>query len=90
MALIDDIEVFLLKHEISATSLGDRALGDRHFVRQLRSGREVWPRTERKVRAYMDAVASSVDREAQNAALQHGSSTGQASELSGAPLRGAA
>lgn len=54
MALLDDIEVFLEgNREISATSLGDRALGDRHFVRQLRNGRRVWPETEAKVRAFM-------------------------------------
>ncbi len=59
MALLDDIEVFLEgNREISATSLGDRALGDRHFVRQLRNGRRVWPETEAKVRAFMAAFGA--------------------------------
>lgn len=54
MALLEDIEAFLIEHEgISATALGDRALGDRHFVRQLRQGRRVWPETEEKIRSFM-------------------------------------
>jgi hypothetical protein len=52
--LLADIETFLVDHpEVSPTALGDNALGDRHFVRQLRSGRRVWPETEAKVRAFM-------------------------------------
>jgi hypothetical protein len=54
MALLEDIEAFLETHEISATALGHHALGDRHFVRQLRMGRRVWPETEGKVRQFMD------------------------------------
>lgn len=54
MALLEDIEAFLETHEISATALGHQALGDRHFVRQLRMGRRVWPETETKVRQFMD------------------------------------
>lgn len=55
MALLDDIEAFLGQHDMSATALGASALGDRHFVRQLRMGRRVWPETERKVREFMAA-----------------------------------
>jgi hypothetical protein len=56
--LLTDIEAFLRANpSFSATSLGDRALGDRHFVRQLRNGRRVWPETEEKVRAFMLAVS---------------------------------
>ena len=53
MALLEDIEAFLEANPISATALGNLALGDRHFVRQLRMGRRVWPETEKKVRAFM-------------------------------------
>jgi hypothetical protein len=54
MELLNDIEAFLSEHdEISPTALGDRALGDRHFVRQVRAGRRVWPETEAKVRRFM-------------------------------------
>lgn len=51
--LILDIESFLKAHELSPTAFGDAALGDRHFVRQLRAGRRVWPETEQKVRDFM-------------------------------------
>jgi hypothetical protein len=51
--LLPEIETFLTRHEMSATKFGDAALGDRHFVRQLRNGRRVWPETEGKVRAFM-------------------------------------
>lgn len=78
MALLDDIEAFLEHHEdLSATALGDRALGDRHFVRQLRMGRRVWPETEDKIRAFM------ADHEASNSGDGAAVSTGQADEESG-------
>lgn len=52
--LIDEIEAFLTNTpNVSATRLGDEALGDRHFVHQLRRGRRVWPETEEKVRVFM-------------------------------------
>jgi len=52
--LLNDIEAFLAAHnEISATSFGDCAMGDRHLVRQLRKGRRLWPETEAKVRRFM-------------------------------------
>lgn len=83
MDLLDDIEAFLEANEISATALGDRALGDRHFVRQLRQGRRVWPETEEKVRAFMAKVISTsvhVDVDAGNDQLQ---ATGKTCETSG-------
>ncbi|MBM3928415.1 MAG: hypothetical protein FJ335_08165 [Sphingomonadales bacterium] len=52
--LLADIETFLDKHQLPPTRFGDEALGDRHFVRQLRRGRRVWPETEKKVRAFME------------------------------------
>jgi hypothetical protein len=51
--LLPDIEAFLSTHQFSPTRFGDEALGDRHFVRQLRGGRRVWPETEKKVRDFM-------------------------------------
>ena len=51
--LLDDIEAFLDRHGMAPTRLGDEALSDRHFVRQLRRGRRVWPETEAKVRRFM-------------------------------------
>lgn len=55
--LLGDIEAFLARNPtFSPTRFGDEALGDRHFVRQLRGGRRVWPETEAKVRAFMAGV----------------------------------
>jgi hypothetical protein len=51
--LINDIEAFMASHGVSPTAFGQRALGDRHFVRQLRAGRRLWPETEAKVRTFM-------------------------------------
>ena len=51
--LLADVEAFLARHSMAATPFGDSALGDRHFVRQLREGRRVWPETEEKVRGFM-------------------------------------
>jgi hypothetical protein len=63
MALLDDIEAFLEANaDVSPTALGDRALGDRHFVRQLRGGRRVWPETEAKVRQFMAEHCSTADQ----------------------------
>lgn len=51
--LLADIEQFLTANGMAPTTLGDNALGDRHFVRQLRKGRRVWPETENRVRHFM-------------------------------------
>ncbi|KPH67537.1 hypothetical protein [Novosphingobium sp. ST904] len=51
--LIDDIEAFLASNSVSPTAFGQLALGDRHFVRQVRAGRRLWPETEAKVRTFM-------------------------------------
>jgi hypothetical protein len=51
--LLADIEAFLDAHGLSPTRFGHEALGDRHFVKQLRNGRRVWPETEAKVRNFM-------------------------------------
>jgi len=51
--LLPEIELFLQATGIRPTAFGDQALGDRHFVRQLRAGRRCWPETEQKVRSFM-------------------------------------
>lgn len=53
MNLLSDIEAFITTHTVSATWFGETALNDRHFVKQLRKGRRVWPETEQKVRRFM-------------------------------------
>jgi hypothetical protein len=51
--LLSDIEDFLEAHGMAATTFSQEALRDRHFVRQLRQGRRVWPDTEQRVRKFM-------------------------------------
>lgn len=51
--LLSDVEAFLKRTNMAPTPFGAEALGDRHFVRQLRAGRRVWPETEQKVRQFM-------------------------------------
>ena len=53
--LLMDIEAFLASHQISAYRFGRDAMGDKHFVRDLRNGRRCWPETEHKARSYMAA-----------------------------------
>jgi hypothetical protein len=60
--LLCDIESFLVRHEMSPTAFSERAAGDRHFVRRLRTGRDFRNSTETRVRAFMvthDALAES-------------------------------
>jgi hypothetical protein len=51
--LVGDIEAFIGRAGMSEITLGRKALGDPHFVRQLRNGRRVWPETEAKVRQFI-------------------------------------
>jgi hypothetical protein len=55
--LLSEIELFMSAHGLSHWQFGERALGDKHFVRQLRGEtgkpRRVWPETEAKVREFM-------------------------------------
>lgn len=52
-SLLSDIEVFMAAHGLSQTKFGQEALGDRHFVRQLREGRDIRQSTAVKVREFM-------------------------------------
>ncbi len=51
--LLRDVEAFLVAHTMAPTRFGVEALGDRHFVKQLRKGRRVWPETADRVRQFM-------------------------------------
>lgn len=53
MSILSDIEAFCGTHELSEWQFGEKALNDRHFIRQLREGRRTWPETEAKVRRFM-------------------------------------
>lgn len=57
-SLLSEIELFIASHDLSEWQLGEGALNDRRFVKELRRGRRVWPETEAKVRAFMLTYAS--------------------------------
>lgn len=62
--LLTEVEAFLKARDMAASTFGAEALGDRHFVRQLRGGRRVWPETEAKVLQFMAEYTAAPDREA--------------------------
>jgi hypothetical protein len=51
--LLPEIECFLSLTGMSPTRFSQDAIRDRHFVRQLRNGRRVWPETAEKARLFM-------------------------------------
>jgi len=53
LPLLEQIEAFLTEHDLSPITFGRRAMGDPHFVRDLRNGRRVWPETEAKARQFI-------------------------------------
>lgn len=54
--LIDLIDAFVAEFSMSPITFGRKALGDPHFVAQLRGGRRCWPETEAKVRDFILAA----------------------------------
>jgi hypothetical protein len=52
-SLLHDIETFCADRNMSASTFGQLARGDRHLVRQMRDGRRTWPETEVKIRKFM-------------------------------------
>lgn len=48
-----DIDAFCERFDMSAITFGRKAMGDPHFVRDLRNGRRLWPETEAKARRFM-------------------------------------
>jgi len=51
--LLADIATFCSLHGVSESWLGQKALGDKHFVEQVRAGRDVKSLTELKMRLFM-------------------------------------
>lgn len=49
------VEAFLKTTGMTATAFGRGAVGDPGFVFDLRDGRRIWPETEGKVRAFIEA-----------------------------------
>ncbi len=61
--LTDEIEVFLRITGMKPTRFSISATRDRHFVRQVRRGRRVWPETAERVRAFMRGYTPPADAE---------------------------
>jgi hypothetical protein len=51
--LLNDIEAFIETHEMSPTQFGIAALRDKHFIRDLKNGRDIRLSTEQRVRRFM-------------------------------------
>lgn len=58
MTLLDRIEIHLIRHRISATRFGRRAVGDPRFVLDLRLGRRPRRRTLERLNAYLEWIES--------------------------------
>lgn len=51
--LLTDIEAFTQRHGMSEWAFGEAALNDRHFIRQLRDGRDIRFSTYGRVTKFM-------------------------------------
>lgn len=60
--LLPEIERFLSLTKMKATRFSEDAIRDRHFVRQLRKGRRVWPETAKKARDFMERYLAEQER----------------------------
>lgn len=53
--LLAEIIAFAEREQMSEITFGRKAMGDPHFVRDLRKGRRLWPDTEAKARDWIAA-----------------------------------
>jgi hypothetical protein len=51
--LLAEIETFIAAHGLAETTFGQKALGDKHFVKQLRAGRDIRLSTAGRVKTFM-------------------------------------
>lgn len=59
--LITDIDAFCEAHSIAPTTFGLLALNDKAFVGQIKNGRQVLPKTEDRVRDFMEGYHAPTD-----------------------------
>ncbi len=52
-SLLNEIEAFMATHDLSEWQFGERAMGDRRFVKELRKGRRCWPETAQRARNFI-------------------------------------
>jgi hypothetical protein len=62
--LLDEILTFCAAHGMAESTFGERALNDKPFVSQLKSGRRVWPETEIKVRKFIAGYRPDAEQDA--------------------------
>jgi hypothetical protein len=62
--LLSQIEAFSAAHSLSEWQFGELALKDRHFVRQLREGRDIRLSTAKRVREFMSEYSGASRQEA--------------------------
>jgi hypothetical protein len=53
LPLLSDIEAFLVEHQMTPSTFGRCAMGDKRFVFDLRAGREARSSTEHRARTQM-------------------------------------
>jgi len=51
--LLDEVELFLLQHNMSASALGLEFANDAHLVRRLRNGQTIWLDTADRLRDFL-------------------------------------
>lgn len=54
-ALAEDIEAFIVRHDLNPSRFGRMAMGDPKFVYELRKGRRMEPETMDELRTFMKA-----------------------------------
>lgn len=55
MNLMERIDAFLLRHGMSPYAFGEKAIGDKHLVNQLRAGRDLRMSTVQRIERFMEA-----------------------------------
>jgi len=59
--LIQAIQEFMACHSLSEWQFGELALKDKHFLRQLKAGRDVRVSTVERVNAFMEGFEAKVE-----------------------------
>lgn len=63
ITLLSQIEAFRASNGLSEWRFGELALNDRHFIRQLREGRDIRLSTAERVRAFMAGYRPTSEKE---------------------------
>ena len=53
--VLREIEEFLIRHNMAASTFGRKCMNDSHLVYHMRDGRKIWPHTAEKIRQFMTA-----------------------------------